>query len=185
MDSIEVAIEEVKKGNSEPFAIIINEFQQQLFFYCYHMLGNIHEAEEAVQETFFRAYRKIYTYQKTVSFSAWLYKIAYNHCVNIIRRKKLIRFLPFTDGVKYYKAGIDKEFAGNELNEELCDALESLSPEERHIIILRIVKEKSHEEISTMLNIKPSTVRKKYERAIKKLRVSVSVNKGGIINETI
>ncbi len=185
LDSIEVAVQKVKNGEPEPFGVIIDEFQQKLFHYCCHMLGSVHDAEEAVQEVFFKAYKNIGSYKKTVSFSAWLYKIAYNQCINIIRRKKLVQFIPFIDGIGYYESKGEKGVDDNLLGDELWNALKKLSPVERNIIILRTVKELSYEEISTIINIKASTIRKKYERAKKKLQESIKLTQGGIFNERI
>ena len=55
------------------------------------MLGNRQEAEDAAQEVLVKAYEKIHLYQQRVSFSSWLYKIAYHHCLNLLRRRQLQR----------------------------------------------------------------------------------------------
>lgn len=88
MNDIEEIIEKVKKGETEYFREIINEYQQKLFKYCFYMLQNIEEAEDAVQEVFIKVCEKLNKYNYKMSFNAWIYKITYNHCINLIRRKK-------------------------------------------------------------------------------------------------
>lgn len=182
--SIEMAVEKVKNGEIELFEIIIEQFQQQLFHYCYHMLGNTQEAEDAVQESLIKAYEKIQHYTYSMSFSAWLYKIAYHHCLNLIRRRKLIRFIPFLSDREMIASTIEDRIENNQLSKPLLEAFCKLSPTEKSIVLLRVFKEKSFDEISKILDIKASTVRKKYERARKKLKMLLTDSqRGGTINE--
>ncbi|MDP4180554.1 MAG: sigma-70 family RNA polymerase sigma factor, partial [Bacillota bacterium] len=116
MNSIETAVQGIKEGNYQYFEVIVEQFQQQLFRYCYRMLGNIYEAEDAVQESFIKAYENIRKYNKSISFSAWLYKITYNHCINILRRKKLVKFVPFIEEKESNSQGLEEKLEESELN---------------------------------------------------------------------
>jgi len=73
------------------------------------MLGNIHEAEDVVQEAFLKTFDKIDSYNRLISFSAWVYKITYNCCMNIIRIVSLyISTLGFcTYILELFKVGVD------------------------------------------------------------------------------
>lgn len=183
LDPIETAVQGVKNGETRLFEVVIENFQQKLFHYCYHMLGNTEEAEDAVQDSFIRAFEKIGSYKSSISFSAWLYKITYNHCINILRRKKLMRFLPFSEDTCIDSTGIETGLEKSELGVELISALSKITPVDKSILILRILEEKNFEEISKILDIKPATLRKKYERARKKLKTILISQKGGIVNE--
>ncbi len=181
--SIETAVQNVKSGRTEEFESIIEHFQQPLFRYCYHMLGNIHEAEDAVQESFLSAYEKIGCFQSSLSFSAWLYKITYHHCINRINRRNRIRFIPFLERPETGDHGLESDLEGNELGKTLAKALERISPSERSVLILRALEEKSFEEIGNALGIKPAAARKRYERARKKAKTILAGKQGGIFNE--
>jgi RNA polymerase sigma-70 factor (ECF subfamily) len=183
LNSIETAVQGIKEGNTQSFELIIEQFQQQLFRYCYRMLGNTHEAEDAVQESFLKAYEKIRSYNKSISFSAWLYRITYNHCINIIRRKKLLKFTPFLEEKSFTGKGMEERLEENELNKLLNDALDKISPKDRCIIISKNIEEKSFEEIGIILDMKPATVRKRYERLRNKLKFILAQNEGGMLNE--
>jgi RNA polymerase sigma-70 factor, ECF subfamily len=183
LNSIETAVQEVKEGKVKYFEIIVDQFQYQLFRYCYRMLGNVHESQDVVQEAFLKAFDKINSYNEAISFSAWLYKIAYNHCINIIRRRKLLQFVSFLDATIPDTMDVGKNLEEIEINKELNNVLKKLSTEDRCIVILKNIEEKSFEEIALILSIKPVTIRKRYERLRKKLRVSFSQTEGGIVNE--
>ncbi|MGC5327566.1 RNA polymerase sigma factor [Brevibacillus sp. SYSU BS000544] len=185
-DTMEHLIEAVKSGDLEKFGVVIEALQQPIFTYCYHMLGHKQEAEDAVQEVLLKVYEKIDKYTKSVSFSAWVYKIAYHHCINLIKRKKLSRIITFlrtgtqTVSENEGEANVDSKH----LSEPLHRALANLSPEERSLVILRVLEERGYEELSLLFNKKPATLRKQYERAIKKCKIYLVTQKGGNVDET-
>lgn len=93
MESIEEWIKKVQGGDTEAYQPIVEAFQAPIYAYCYRLLGNRQEAEDAAQDILFKSYKRIKDYQPTVSFSAWVYKIAYRHCLNLLRRRSLHRSL--------------------------------------------------------------------------------------------
>ena len=170
MENVEEIINRIKNGEKQLFEEIIHNYQQQIFKYCYYMLGHVEETKDAVQDVFIKAYEKLNTYKENISFTAWLHKIAYNHCLNIIRRRKIIEFLPFKQEILCKSKHMGNLDNGLE-NESLHVALSKLSLSERSLIILRVVEERSYEEISKMMDIKSTTLRKKYQRAKSKLKI--------------
>lgn len=160
---VEYVVEQVKLGDKQGYTIIINRFQKQIYLYCYYLLGNKEDAEDAVQEIFIKGFENIDKFTSNISYSAWLYKIAYNHCINLIKRRNR-----FYNVLKQYK---NQESQVHEplYTEIIHELLDQLNLEERHILLLRAVEEYSFEEISIIMDIKTATIRKKYERIRKKL----------------
>jgi len=182
LDSIEKIIEEVKRGSIEEYRHIVQKYQKPIFKYCFHMLGTVEEAEDAVQEVFIKAYRKLDSYRAGTSFFSWLYKIAYHHCIDYLRRKKYFSFVPLCDNsINNYDTTV-YSFEKNELNLVLQKAISMLSPEDRTVLLLRVLEEKSYEEIAGILGKRPPAVRKKYERARKKVKQNIDKMKGVMIN---
>lgn len=176
---IERLLKEIKAGALEQYEVIIDHYQQPIFTYCYHMLGHRQDAEDAVQEVLFRAYERLDQYTYSLSFAAWLYRIAYNHCANLLKRRKLSRLLPYLynrdqDGRNYVEDQFDRGYFG----EPLERIWRRLSAEERTLMILRVLEEKEYEEIASLVDKKPAALRKQFERLLKKCQRYFPTMKG-------
>ncbi|MEN1988074.1 RNA polymerase sigma factor [Paenibacillus hubeiensis] len=179
-EEIEMLVERTKLGDKEAFASIIKIFEKPMYIYCYHMLKNKEEVEDALQEIFIRVYEQIHKYRPNMTFSAWLYKIAYNYSLNQIRSRK--RWFRFIDRYKYDQPDTSTQQIDSQTT--LKDLLNLLTTEERHILVLRAIHRYHFNEISEIMNMKPATVRKKYERLRKKLQTK-EVSEGGTVNASI
>lgn len=161
-ERIEELVEDVQTGHVEQYRTIVQHYQRRLHLYCYHMIGNQAESEDAVQEVFLKAYREIGKYRPTVSFTAWLYKIAQRHCLNVLRQNSGQQRLLTQLKLQWLSPPTPRtvESANGLLNE--------LSAEERKLVILRVIEERSFSEIEEITGISAATLRKKIERIRKK-----------------
>ncbi len=162
-ERIEALVKEVQDGRAEQYRELVLHFQLRLQLFCHRMIGNRAEAEDAVQEVFLKAYRDIGSYEPTVSFSAWLYKIAYRHCLNTIRkRKSQFKLLAL---IKLQPAAT----APLRTEETAQDLLNALDPEDRQLVILKVLEERSFADIAEVTGLRETALRKRYERLRKKL----------------
>lgn len=84
-----------RRGDANHFSELTEPYRRELQVHCYRILGSFHEAEDLVQETFLRAWRRLATYEGRASFRAWLYKIATNACLDFLDQRRSRRLLPF------------------------------------------------------------------------------------------
>jgi len=91
------ALARVAAGDANAFASLVESHQERLLRLCERLLGDLEEARDAAQEVFLKAYRKAGEAQPRGQVYTWLYRIAVNHCLNKLRRRKLVRFLRWTD----------------------------------------------------------------------------------------
>jgi RNA polymerase sigma-70 factor (ECF subfamily) len=83
-----------RQGDEQSFSELTEPFRRELQVHCYRILGSSHEAEDMVQETMLRAWRRLDTYEGRASFRSWLYKIATNACLDALDQRRSRRLLP-------------------------------------------------------------------------------------------
>lgn len=170
-EETEYRITRVQAGEIQDYAYIVKKYQHQIFVYCWRLLGNEQEAEDAVQDILVKAFEKISMYKPAVSFSSWLYKIAYHHCLNSIQRKKLQQKLKFGLFTRSMATDSAAQVVERQLfSEPLSRALDQLTTEERNLLVLRVFEEKSFAEIGEIMNKSQDAVKKKYGRTKTKLK---------------
>ncbi|MEJ8545029.1 RNA polymerase sigma factor [Brevibacillus borstelensis] len=175
---IESIVAQVKSGDNQAYTIVIQQFEKKIYTYCYCILKSREEAEDAVQEIFIKVYQELDRYESRVSFSAWLYKIAYHHCLDQIRKqsrwKKVVSLYQELQSLAFYKH-----------DQHVVEGLlSSLNREERTILLLKVVEQYTFEEMGQIMDCKPATLRKKFERLRKKL-IEQKNQKGGIVHEKV
>jgi len=140
---------------------LIDTYGEKLLRYATSILYNHQDAEDVVQDVF------IIAYQNQASFkgdnpSAWLYKITYNQSINKLKKRRVLFFGDIPENTV-----VSSEQTG--LNDETLYALGLLKPQDRALIYGRIFEGYSYEELSEQMGSSPAALRKRYERAKKKL----------------
>jgi len=85
-------------GDSDAFEELVRRHQDRLLTVCQRLLGDREEARDAAQEVFLKAYRKAGRFRPDAKVSTWLYRIAVNHCLNRLRRRKVVWFFSLGGG---------------------------------------------------------------------------------------
>lgn len=177
-ETIHSLINKVLGGDIDAFEQLLLHFQKPIILYCYHMLGTYPEAEDSAQEIFLKAYRSLSSCDSKVPFPAWLYKIAYHQCIDVLRRRKLSGVLSlFYQDEKQYRP-VDQQIEAMYPDEKVQRTMAMLTAEERNLLILRSVEEMSYQDISQILHQSSTRLRKKYERSAKKFRKYYADAKG-------
>ena len=148
----------------------VARYGQALLRYCHHILCDYHEAQDAVQITFCKAYTHRRRFRPGTNLSAWLYRLAYTTCVDLLRRRRRELFIPPPAPAE------DPDYIGPELRR----ALLTLTAEERALVFGRVIEERSYEELSQMLGKSAATLRKRYERTRGKLARLLTEQEGSL-----
>lgn len=174
-DEEQCVIAEVLAGRPDRFEALVLAHQRGIYNHCLRMLGNEQDALDASQDAFFRAYRSLSTFRGDSRFSVWLYRLASNVCLDMLRKRPNVPELSLEneDGeappVPDTRPSPQVELEKKELRQAVYSALEKLPPEFRETVVLRDVNGLSYDEIGRILHLEPGTVKSRIFRARKKL----------------
>ena len=173
------AVQRARMGDSDAFRLLVERHGRAVFRLAYRITGNEEDAEDVVQETFLKAYREINRYESRCSFSTWLYRIASNCSLDLIRKRKIREHKrergpdPDRDillSVPAANPGPERALYSSQISEGVDAALEQLSSQERTAFVLRHFEGLSIEEIGTALGTGASATKHSIFRAVQKLR---------------
>ena len=167
--------------SAEAFGDQVARHQNELLVHCYRMLGTIDEAEDAVQDALARAWQGRQTFQRSISFRAWLYRIATNVCLNAIEVRKRDRTQaqhvvgPSPDhlltGVAAADSGPEARYDAHEsVSLAFLTVLQILPPRQRAVLLLRDVLAFHAAEVAALLDMSAAAVNSAQQRARATLR---------------
>ena len=138
-------------GQSESFAEVYRRFGERMKSIAFNHLGNIADAEDAVQETFVKLHRAARGFTGEAAFSTWLYRILVNTCLDMIRkRRRRIQEAPIDDALPGGRAGVAVDDAKRMTLRKL---LAELPEQRRSVFVLFEIEGLSHAEIGDILDI--------------------------------
>jgi len=165
-----VKIEAAKKGDKDSFAQVYDSVAPDLYKVALYTLGNRHDAEDVVSETFLEAYRGIAQLRDVSKFKPWIMKILSIRC-----KRKVAEYIKDknqTDIESYTSILSDESNLGDEVSEHvtLIQALARLNEQERMIISLAVVQGYTTREVAAILGSPQGTISSKLHRALAKMR---------------
>ena len=152
------------------FALLVEPHRRALHLHCYRMLGSLHDADDALQETMLRAWKGSDRFEPRAQFTTWLHAIATNVCLTAIARRRtrptqvtedLIYLEPYPDTL------LDDLVERETVALAFITAIQLLPPKQRAVLILRDVLGFSGEEVAESLETTPKAVYSALQRAHK------------------
>lgn len=166
-------IEQARHGDEEAFTMLVDTFQTPVYNLCYRMLGESTAAEDASQETFWRAWQKMKSYDPQRSFITWLLSIAAHYCIDQQRKQKAVLFeldeYPDLDLGDPRAPNPESEVISVTEDEALHSLINRLSPTDRAAVILKYWYGSSEEEIGQILTLTTSAVKSRLHRSRRQL----------------
>ncbi|MEQ8623734.1 MAG: sigma-70 family RNA polymerase sigma factor [Vicingaceae bacterium] len=163
-------VEAAKKGEQAAYSKIMSRYREPIYYLVLKMIRNESDAEDLAIEAFEKAFKKLDQYTPQYAFSTWLFRIATNHCIDFIRKKKL-RTTSIDEEIEGQKGGSwSVQVAGNTKDPEekfiekqkislMRKYVDKLDEPYKTLVTLRYFKEWSYDEIATEQNIPLGTVK--------------------------
>jgi RNA polymerase sigma-70 factor (ECF subfamily) len=175
----------MRAGLPDAFAQLMRSNNQRLYRLARGFLDNAAEAEEALQESYVRAFTHLDRFRGESSLATWLARIVLNEALGRLRRRRPMADL---DGAEEAVAAGDapaptpeQEIARREIRRAIERAVDDLPPAFRSVFIMRAVEEMSIEETAACLGIPGDTVKTRFHRANKQLRRALSAQFGALV----
>jgi RNA polymerase sigma-70 factor (ECF subfamily) len=180
-ESDSVAVARVKAGDENAYRVLVDRHSRSVFRLAYRMTCNEQDSEDVVQETFMRAYKQLHRWEARSSFSTWLYRIAANYSLDLVRRRKRHGEVTMNEtgpddapemiqSIASNDPGPDRLMFSGRVQETVSTALNELSQQERTAFVLRHFEGQSIEEISGALGLSGNAAKHSIFRAVQKLR---------------
>ncbi|HEV8609516.1 MAG TPA: sigma-70 family RNA polymerase sigma factor [Thermoanaerobaculia bacterium] len=175
-----VDVSPAEESGSDSFRTLVEEHSPMVFRLAYRMTDNEEDAEDVVQESFLKAHRAFGRFDARSSFGTWIYRIAVNCAIDLIRRRHrghvaslgsaerdamdVVESLPSSDPLP------DQVAFSGQVERSVASALLLLSPLERAAFVLRHIEGLPIDRIATVLQSRPNAVKQTVFRAVRKLR---------------
>jgi RNA polymerase sigma-70 factor, ECF subfamily len=192
LDSI--SLEALKAGDRQAFARLVDETSAHIYRVASQILGDAQDAEDVLQETYLKAFNSLANFEGRSSLSTWLYRIAINEALMLVRKRK-----PQTVSVDEGHADDDPDSEGMEIVNWCClpegellssearrfmdQAIQNLPDPLRVVFVMRDLEGLSIQETSQALNLSEANIKTRLLRARLQLRQDVSVYFGGKMQE--
>ena len=172
-------VHKVLDGDDLALKELVDRHLPSVYLFCLRYMGSPEDAQDAAQETFLKAWRKLKRFDTKKSFRTWLFAIAKNSATDLMRKRKSVPFSKFdtaeesnvlTDTLADPEPLPDELFERASLATDARDALAQLPPRDRAILSLRYDEQESFESIARILKMPANTVRSLHRRALISLR---------------
>ena len=167
-----------REGDQDAFRLLVERHSVRLFQLAFRMTSNEQDAEDLVQETFLRAYKQLSRFQSRAGLGTWLYRIAANCSLDLLRRQKrrgeqeTVEF----DSEEAFPAILsdapapDQQVYHGEVRQKVESVMRELTPMERTAFVLRHFEGLSIGEIGSALGVGPGATKQSIFRAVQKMR---------------
>jgi len=178
----------ILKGNRDKFRMLVEKYQSMIFRTCMGFLHDKDDADDLTQEVFIKTYQSLNSFKGDSAFSTWIYRIAVNKSLNLVKKRKRETFYHnissiFGSGENENKQSnvdpfspneADKDLKNKELHGELKNAINSLPENQKIAFILNKYQDLSYKEVAEVMEISLSSVESLIFRAKSNLQKLLS-----------
>lgn len=170
-------VNEVRNGRRQAFTEVMRRYQQRVYWTARRIVGSHEEADDVAQETFVKAYLALGEFRGESSLFTWLYRIAVNLSLNVVRKRQVMGYLRQSEIINRLIPSKDdphKDVEFAETASRLDRAIQHLPEKQRAVFVMRYYDEMSYEEISKVLKTSVGGLKANYFHALRKVQEYMS-----------
>jgi len=160
------------KGDFEAFRAIVLRYSKALLSVAYSVLGDYHEAQDAVQDTFVKCHRNLHTLNDPSRLGSWLYSIVYRTSLDLIKKQR--KHLPYDEATSPILDNVHLWLEQHAVQESVWDALQTLEDTSKSAIILYYLNQWTIKEIAPFLDLTTAAVESRLRRARETLKLRLA-----------
>lgn len=161
---------QVLAGETHIYAKLVDRYRDRLGRYALRMLGNRADAEDALQDTFVRAYRSLANCSRPDGFGPWVFGILVNRCRTYAARRARTQEVIVSDEIGLGHGAVGPDDDRQALRDAITWALYQLPSEQREAFLLKHVEDLTYEAMEELTGVRPSALRMRVFRAREELR---------------
>lgn len=160
----------VEKTKDEAFNLLLNKYQQKIYWHIRRLVVNHDDADDLVQETFIKVWKNLHNFRSDSQLYTWLYRIATNECITFLNRKKLKNNISLDDSPDLSNTLAEGSyFNGDKAQLKLQQALLTLPEKQRLVFNMKYFDDLKYEEISQILGTSVGALKASFHLAVKKI----------------
>lgn len=164
-------IRQVLEGDRDAYAILVRKYSARVLSLCYSLIGS-KNAEDAAQEIFLKVYQSLKRFRGDASFSTWLYRIAYNYCLDLLKKEKRQKAESWEKSIEEHGEAIhhlliEEQSQNDDIsNRDLIEQILKILPADyRLVLTLREINGLSYQEIADLTHSSLDSVKARLRRA--------------------
>ena len=156
----EQIVAQIVGGDSQKYELIVARYQKKLGRYIKRLTNRQEEVDDLLHEVFIKAYQNLRRFNQKLQFSSWIYRIAHNESVNLIKSSWIQKITSLEPLLLLgdTKNQIEEKLEQKQLAQKMADCLKQLPVKYREPLILYYFEDKSYQEISDILRLNSQTV---------------------------
>jgi len=161
-----------ESSRSSAFSVMVTRYSERLYWHIRKMVIVHEDADDVLQNTFLKAWKRLDSFKGEAQLYTWLYRIATNESINFLNQKRNRQMIPLEDAEYLLSQSLhhDAYFSGDELQMQLQEAILSLPEKQRIVFNMRYFDEMPYEEMSEILGTSVGALKASYHHAVRKIK---------------
>lgn len=161
----------VEKTRNEAFSLLLNKYQQKIYWHIRRLVIDHDDADDLVQESFVKVWKNLANFRNDSQLYTWIYRIATNESITFLNKKKLKNNISLDDvsGELSESLAASHYFDGDKIQRKLQEAILTLPEKQRVIFNMKYFDDMKYDEISEVLGTSVGALKASFHIAVKKI----------------